>query len=92
MELVNSEGGLVTHTQSSSRMEKDTQSSSTAGDDENGSSLFHRRLTHRRHKRTDSELVSPDTQSDSFRNINGSDSSIHQLAQGLQTELHEKKF
>ncbi|RXN08959.1 putative protein C7orf62-like protein [Labeo rohita] len=37
-------------------MEKDTQSSSTAGDDENGSSLFHRRLTHRRHKRTDSEL------------------------------------
>ncbi|XP_050980458.1 testis-expressed protein 47 isoform X2 [Labeo rohita] len=56
MELVNSEGGLVTHTQSSSRMEKDTQSSSTAGDDENGSSLFHRRLTHRRHKRTDSEL------------------------------------
>uniref|UniRef100_A0A8C1U3A1 BLUF domain-containing protein n=1 Tax=Cyprinus carpio TaxID=7962 RepID=A0A8C1U3A1_CYPCA len=29
-------------------MERDTQSSSTAADHENGSSLFHRRLTHRR--------------------------------------------
>ncbi|XP_073683787.1 testis-expressed protein 47 [Garra rufa] len=37
-------------------MEKDTQSSGSAGDDKNGSSLFHRRLTHRRHKRSDGEL------------------------------------
>ncbi|XP_058649263.1 testis-expressed protein 47 isoform X5 [Onychostoma macrolepis] len=54
MELVNSEGGLVTVRQKSSSMEKHTQSCSAAGDDE--SSLFHRRLMQRRHKHSDSEL------------------------------------